>query len=135
MKHLFTLFIIPLLLLNTTTKKEDFLGKWLGEDQSEIGYIVFNSEGYASFEIEGEVIGGKEFYMNGKKGKMTYTINDKTNPIQIDFTLTKTESGESKKALAIAEFTDKNTLKFDISFDTNRPSSFSENSVILKRVK
>ncbi|WP_179348437.1 hypothetical protein [Winogradskyella pacifica] len=40
MKYLFTFFIIPLLLLNTTTKKEDFIGKWAGEDQNQIGYIT-----------------------------------------------------------------------------------------------
>ena len=100
MKYLFTFFIIPLVLL-TTSQKETIVGKWIGEDQNQIGYLIFDSEGYAAFEIDGQVMGGKEFYMKGKKGKMTYTINYNTTPIEVDFTLTKIESGESKKFLAL----------------------------------
>ncbi|MBU2922323.1 hypothetical protein KO504_13300 [Winogradskyella psychrotolerans] len=135
MKYLFTLFIIPTLLLNTTTNTNDFIGKWKGEDKNEIGYIIFDDEGYASFEINGQTIGGKEFFMNGKKGKMTYTINYDTNPIEVDFTMTKIESGESKKMLGIAEFTDEDTLKFNINFDAARPTEFDDDSIILTRVK
>ncbi|WP_178984410.1 hypothetical protein [Winogradskyella helgolandensis] len=135
MKYLFTFFIIPLFLLNTTTQKEKFLGKWLGEDKSEIGYLIFDNEGYAAFEIEGQVMGGKEFYMKGQKGKMTYTINYQTSPIEVDFTLTKIQSGESKKILGIAKFTDKNTLNFNMSFDSVRPTEFDDNSIVLKRVQ
>ncbi|SDI12359.1 hypothetical protein [Winogradskyella thalassocola] len=135
MKYLFTFFIIPVLLLSTTTQKEVFVGKWIGEDQNEIGYLVFDNEGYAAFEINGQVMGGKEFYMKGKKGKMTYSINYDTTPIEVDFTLTKIESGESKKILGIAEFTDKNTLNFNMSFDTDRPTEFGEDTMVLKRVQ
>ncbi|WP_225037004.1 hypothetical protein [Winogradskyella sp. SM1960] len=135
MKYLFTFFIIPFFLLNTTTQKENFVGKWLGEDQSEIGYLIFDTEGYAAFEIEGQVMGGKEFYMKGKKGKMTYSINYDTKPIEVDFTLTKIETGESKKILGIAEFIDKNTLQFNLSFDAARPTEFGEDSIVLKRVQ
>ena len=135
MKHLFAFFIIPLFLLNTTSQKEDFIGKWTGEDQGEIGFIIFDDEGYASFEVEGQILGGKEFFMNGKKGKMTYTINYETNPIEVDFTMTKIESGESKIILGIAEFTDEDTMTFDMTFDTERPSEFGDNSITLKRVK
>ncbi len=135
MKHLFAFFIIPLFLLNTTSQKEDFIGKWTGEDQGEIGFIIFDDEGYASFEVEGQILGGKEFFMNGKKGKMTYTINYETKPIEVDFTMTKIESGESKIILGIAEFTDEDTMTFDMTFDTERPFEFGDNSITLKRVK
>jgi len=135
MKYLFTFFIIPFFLLNTTSQKENFVGKWIGEDQSQIGYVMFDHEGYAAFEIDGEVMGGKEFYMKGQKGKMTYTINYDTNPIEVDFTITKIQSGEAKKILGIAEFTDKDVIIFDMSFDAERPTEFSDNSITLKRVK
>lgn len=135
MKHLLAFFIIPLVLLNTTSQKDTFVGKWIGEDQNEIGYLIFDNEGYAAFEINGQVMGGKEFIMNGQKGKMTYSINYGTTPIEVDFTVTKVESGESKKILGIAEFTDKDTMNFDMSFDDERPTEFAENSITLKRVK
>ena len=135
MKYVFTFLIIPLFLLNSTSQKEDFVGKWIGEDQGEIGFISFDTEGYAAFEIEGQLMGGKEFYMNGQKGKMTYTINTKTSPIEVDFILTKVITGESKKILGIAEFLDKDTMNFNMSFDATRPSEFGENAITLKRVK
>ena len=134
MKYLFTFFIIPLVLL-TTSQKETIVGKWIGEDQNQIGYLIFDSDGYAAFEIDGQVMGGKEFYMKGKKGKMTYTINYNTTPIEVDFTLTKIESGESKKILGIAEFTDRNTINFNMAFDTTRPTTFGEDTMVLKRVQ
>lgn len=135
MKYVFTFLIIPLFLLNSTSQKEDFIGKWIGEDQGEIGFISFDTEGYAAFEIEGQLMGGKEFYMNGQKGKMTYTINTKTSPIEVDFILTKVITSESKKILGIAEFLDKDTMNFNMSFDATRPSEFGENAITLKRVK
>ncbi|WP_296316941.1 hypothetical protein [Winogradskyella sp. UBA3174] len=135
MKHLFTFFIIPLLVINTSIQKENFIGKWEGEDQGEIGYILFDNEGYAAFEIQGQVLGGKEFTMNGEKGKMTYSINYETEPIEIDFIMTKIETGESKTILGIAEFTNESTMIFDMSFDSERPSGFTDTAITLKRVK
>jgi len=135
MKYLFTFFFIPLFLLNSTSQKETFVGKWIGEDQNEIGYLIFDSEGYAAFEINGQVMGGKEFIIKGKKGKMTYTVNYNTTPIEIDLKVTKIESGESQSILAIAEFTDKDIMNFNLSFDNVRPTEFDKNSIILKRVK
>jgi hypothetical protein len=134
MKHLFALFIISLLLLNTTSQKENFVGKWTGEDQGEIGYIIFDDEGYAAFEIEGGILGGKEFFIKGEKGKMTYTINYETSPIEVDFIVTKIVSGESKTILGIAEFKDENTMIFDMSFEDIRPYEFGDSSITLKRV-
>lgn len=135
MKHLFIFFIVPLMLLNLTSQKEDFVGKWIGEDKGDIGYIVFDEEGYASFEIEGQIMGGKDFTMNGQKGKMTYSINDKVSPVEIDFIITKIDTEESMELLGIAEFIDKDTVNFSISYDSVRPTQFGETSIILKRVK
>ncbi len=62
-------------------------------------------------------------------------IATETNPIEVDFTMTKIESGESKIILGIAEFTDEDTMTFDMTFDTERPFEFGDNSITLKRVK
>ncbi|MEZ4792133.1 MAG: hypothetical protein R2783_01240 [Gelidibacter sp.] len=70
------LFILtlPMLAFNPLQSKKDFIGKWTGEDKHKIGYISFDNEGYATFEIDGQVLGGKEFELNGEKGKMTYVV-------------------------------------------------------------
>lgn len=133
MKYLLTHLIIPLLTIMSINQNKDEVGKWVGEDQNEIGAIIFYEEAYAAFEIDGLIMGGKEFYLKGQKGKMTYSMNYETNPIEVDFVLTKILSGESKKILGITQFTDENTMSFNISFDGTRPTDFEENSILLKR--
>ena len=135
MNYLLTLFLISFLLILPQHQKIHIVGRWSGEDQNEIGSIIFEEDGYAAFEIQGQILGGKEFYMSGEKGKMTYSINYETTPIEVDFTLTKVESGESKQILAILEFENDNTLNFNLSFDGPRPSEFDDNSIVLTRSK
>jgi uncharacterized protein (TIGR03067 family) len=137
MKKIFILLLIlPLFSFNSELKPIDLIGKWTGEDEGQIGFITFDQEGYATFEIQGQVIGGKEFVMNGKKGKMTYEFNLNKNPIEIDLTITKLESNEQKKILCIAEFKDENNMIFASKFDSERPTEFNdENSIKLKRTK
>lgn len=138
MKNFFiVLFMLPFFLSVTIENdKAKFVGKWIGDDKGDIGYLNFNSEGYAYFEIQGQIMGGKEFVQNGKKGSMTYQINSETEPIQVDLIVTIFESKEQKKLLCISNFIDDDTMKFAIGFEGIRPTKFdSENSIILKRDK
>lgn len=68
---------------------------------------------------------------------MTYVINSKETPIQVDFEITKTASEESRKLLAIAKFIDVNTLKMAIEFGNIRPLDFNNKKdiVVLTREK
>jgi len=133
---LILLFVLPFLSFNSSLDSFNLIGKWTGEDKGEIGFITFDKEGYATFEIEGQVIGGKEFLMNGKKGEMTYELNLDKNPIEIDLTITKLESKEQKKILCIAEFKDENNMIFAMTFNSQRPTEFNnENSINLRRTE
>ena len=70
MKKLLLLFIITLSLASfKNTSEPDFsiVGKWEGQDNNEVGYLTFQKDSYAYFEINGQIIGGKEFEMEGKK--------------------------------------------------------------------
>ena len=40
-------FVLPYLFFTTNIQKTDFVGKWTGEDNGEIGFIIFDDEGYA----------------------------------------------------------------------------------------
>lgn len=137
MKRLLILLLtIPFLSLTIENDNSKFIGKWIGQDENEIGYLSFDSEGYAYFEIQGQIFGGKEFIFDGKKGRMIYEINHETDPIQLDLIVTKLDDGEQKKMLCIAEFLDNDTMNFAINFEENRPTNFnSENSIIFKREK
>ncbi len=114
-----------------------FVGKWKGVDKkNEIGYIVFDKEGYAYFEFQGQKFGGKEFVYDGKKGSMSYTINLSKTPIEIDITLTKIEEQKTKKILCIAQQINKDEMKLNMNFDGVRPKDFSGKiAMVFKRVK
>lgn len=133
---LLLLLAIPFLSLTIETDPSNFIGKWVGEDENEIGHINFDAEGYAYFEMKGQIFGGKEFLYEGKKGSMAYEIHSDTNPIEVDLILTKLETGEQKTLLCIAHFMDKDTMKFAIGYNDERPTEFdSKNSILFKRVK
>lgn len=135
-----TLQLLFLFLISSVTitaqNQKDFYGKWTGEDKGEIGFIIFDSEGYAAFETDGQVIGGKEFMMNGEKGKMTYSINMDAKPIEIDLTVTRISSGDERIIRCIAQFIDQDSMLFALAFDADRPKNFDDDSFIkLQRVK
>lgn len=133
---LLLLLVLPLLSMNIKNDKAKFIGKWVGEDNNEIGFLNFQPDGYAFFEFQGQIFGGKEFVFEGKKGKMTYIVNEETNPIQVDFIITKLESGQQKKLLCIAKFIDDDTMKFAISYDDSRLTEFdTENTITFNREK
>jgi hypothetical protein len=135
MKNIFLLLlVVPLLSLTTISNDDKFVGKWVGEDKNELGYIIFDNEGYATLGLQGQVLGGKEFVMKGEKGSMTFEINEGANPIEIDLVVTKLDSGDQKKLLCIAQFISDNEMQFALSFTSQRPMEFTEaNSIVLKR--
>lgn len=137
MKKILLLFLaVPLLSLTPEKDNAKFIGKWIGIDSKGFGFITFEPDGYAYFEIEGAIVGGKEFTYEGQKGKMTYQINNKTNPIQVDFTITKLESGEQKNLPCIAKFIDDNSMHFAMGFDQKRPTNFKgTNAIVFRREK
>ena len=140
MKKLVLLFIAIVSLSSFTTKHTttdiDIVGKWVGEENGDVGYFLFDKEGYATLEAQGEIIGGKEFIMKGQKCSMTYIVNHDSKPMEIDFTVTLLETKDERKMLFIAKVIDNNTLKLASSFNNVRPTEFNEiNSIILTRVK
>lgn len=135
-KILILLTTITLLSFNLKQNTIDILGKWYGEDKQGItGAITFDKQGYAVIQTKGMVIGGKEFIMDGKKGSMIYKINTKKTPVEIDFVITKLESGDQLMLKCIAEFKNKETMKIAMSFDSIRPLDFDTNSMELKKIK
>ncbi|MFL0354795.1 hypothetical protein [Xanthomarina sp. GH4-25] len=135
-KIILLLIAIPFLSFNSNLESIDIIGKWVGEDEGKIAFMTFDKEGYAIFEIQGQIIGGKEFEMEGKKGKMTYIVNPDKTPIEIDLILTKLDTNEQQKILCIAEFQDENNMILAMSWESVRPTEFdSENSIKLKRVE
>lgn len=135
-KQLILFLFIPLFAFTVQKDTANFIGKWVGDDDVQIGYIIFDTEGFVSFEVEGQLFGGKDFEIKGKRGSMSYEINNDANPIEIDFVLTKLDTGEQRKMLCIARFSDDDTMDFASGFSEQRPTEFnSENTITFKRVK
>lgn len=112
------------------------VGRWKAEDATkEIGYIVFQEDGYAYFEIDGMILGGKDFVHKGKKGSLSYEVDYSTTPITIDLTLTKIDENISKKVFGIAEKLEENKMNLALSFENKRPTDFSgSDSMVFTRV-
>lgn len=135
-KLIIILFLLPLLSFTFPQESFDIVGRWSGEDKRKIGFMNFDTEGYASFERQGQIIGGKEFLLDGKTGSMMYEINTATNPIEIDFIITKLSTNEQKKVLAIVRMIDNDTILMALEFDKPRPTDFDDkNSMTLTRVE
>jgi hypothetical protein len=133
---LILLFTIPFFYMTMEKDTHSIIGKWVGKDKGDIGYFIFDKDGYAFFEMKGQIFGGKEFMYDGRMGKLTYEMDDLKNPLEIDLIITILESGEENRLFCIIQFTDDDTMKFATNFDDVRPKDFnSENSVILLRVK
>jgi uncharacterized protein (TIGR03067 family) len=136
-KLLLLLFILPLFSFNPTTSDVDIFGRWTGEDKGDIGSLTFDKEGYAMFEFDGEVMGGREYIHSGLKAKMTYELNQETKPMEIDFIITFLESGESERLLGIIEMEGSDKLHLALGFgQTERPDTFTDdNSIYFSRDK
>lgn len=135
-KLFFLLLLVPLLSFNSGEGKINIVGKWKGEDKKEIGYMIFDSDGYASIEMGEQTVGGKEFVLNGKKGSMTYSINLDTVPVNIDLIITQLETKKQMKMLYIAKYLDEKTMILASNFNSERPIEFnSDNSIKMHRVE
>lgn len=133
-KLLLLIVILPLLSITSVNAQDQFIGKWLGDDGKDLGFVQFDQEGYATLGLGDQIMGGKEFTLRGEKGSMTYEIDASKQPIEIDLIVTKLESGEQKRLFCIAQFINDNEMQFAMDFNNQRPLEFTEeNSIVLKR--
>lgn len=109
----------------------DIVGRWKVEDNGALGFMTFDSEGYASMEFEGKKMGGKNFLYEGKKAKMTYSLNTEKNPVKIDVIVTSENNEILRTMYGIIVFKDENNMKLAASFDSpERPTEFNDDNTI-----
>ena len=128
--------LTPLFSIAQKIEEKDFIGKWTGTEKGEVGSIIFETDGYALIEINGQVFGGKEFLINDGKASMTFDIDTLQNPMTLDFISTNLATNEQRKLLCITEFIDSKQIRFASDFTDIRPKMFTEkNSIILTKVE
>ncbi|MCB0441201.1 MAG: hypothetical protein H6583_09245 [Alteromonas sp.] len=136
-KLLLLLFALPFFAMVVANDTSKFLGKWEGEDNKQIGYLTFEPDGFLFIEVDGDVMGGQEFDLDGKRLQLTFEVNDKKDPIELDLVMTNLEDPDDQKLLlCIVRFIDEDHFELDPSFDGQRHTEFNPVTTILfTRVK
>ena len=137
MKYIFViLLLIPFFSIAQKMEQTDFIGKWSGEDNGEIGFITFAEDGFAFIEIGGQLMGGEQFTIKGEKASLSYQINTEVEPITVDFILKNLVTNEERTLYCIAKYLEPNSMQFAINFVDLRPEDFTDrNSIVLTKVE
>jgi hypothetical protein len=136
---LLSLFI-TITFFTQTIAAQSLVGKWKGEDNGEVGIINFDKDGYVSFTVGGELVGGKNYQAEGLTFDMFYETDDSVTPHTVDFVI-KMDEGQVEVARmqGIYNLVDKKTLVINMKFDgTERPTALddaSEDQITLKKMK
>lgn len=117
---------------------KSYVGKWKGKDKGDIGFLTLTKDGYATFEFNGQVMGGKSYNHQGIDGSMTYTVNTSTSPYMIDFIIIDNSSDKELGRLrGIIKMNNNNEMQMAMTFGggTGRPSDFSQDAITFTRHK
>ncbi|WP_298420371.1 hypothetical protein [uncultured Kordia sp.] len=138
LKKLSFALITLMLLFSFTAPNGEHVGKWEGEDKGEIGFLTLTEDGYASFEINGQVVGGRSYNIQGVNASMKYTVNNGMSPTGIDFIIIDSDSKEELGRLkGIIKMRSRNKMQMAMTFGggSGRPTDFSEDAIVFKRVR
>ena len=139
MKKIILLVLVTLSLASFTTPDGaafNIVGRWKGSDKKSVGFIVFQADGYAYFEVQGQKMGGKDFVENGKRASMTYKFKEMGKMMHIDIVVKIVGEKNSHSLLGIAEKIDANSFKMQLGYNNVRPKTFDKNeTAIFTRVK
>lgn len=139
MKKIILLLLVTLSLTSFDTVDNtqfNIVGRWKGSDVKTIGYVVFQADGYAYFEVQGQKMGGKDFVENGKRASMTYKFKEMGKMMHIDIVVKIVGEKNSHSLLGIAEKIDSNSFKMQLGYNNVRPTTFNKNeTAIFTRVK
>ena len=135
MKKLALLFFLTFS-LSLTAQNEKLVGKWTGESKGEVGSIIFDSEGFITFIIGGETMGGKEFNAGNEMASMTYSVDYSVEPYPIEMTITGKTSGQEAKMYGFIQFLTDDSIKMATGNIGQKITAITEeNSIVLTKEK
>ncbi|WP_433832361.1 hypothetical protein [Flavobacterium anhuiense] len=148
MKKFLLLFLVLTSAAYAQSKKQILVGRWNAIDSNgQSNKMIFTSDNFISMTINGEFINGEGFQVKegknkGQKGFLKYEIDESKVPITLDIIASSLEKGktiEKGRILAIVEFKSNDEIKFNISLEGKRATSFNssneETTIVLKRDK
>lgn len=132
-KNIKSLLIIAtiFILQSCSNPNERHIGEWKGTDKG--ASLILDKSNHAVFVSDNQVIGGKDFQMNGFKVECKYEIDYSKNPILLD--LVVYEQGKEKGRLkGIIRFITDNKIEYRVNFTDNFDPEDKENTVVLDKV-
>lgn len=139
MKKLFFLLIAVLSL--TSFKGDDpFTGTWRGFSDGQMGMITFDKEGYVTFTIGKEKLGGKKLKVENYVTSMIYEFNEAADPKTLDFIIIDHKTKEEITRMSgIYKFINPNSMVLNLAVNGGlRPTDFDESSpdqIVLSKIK
>ena len=133
-----SLLIVSLVLFCSFSIKDSpsYVGKWKGRDKGDIGYLTLTKDGYALFEFDGQIMGGKSFTRDGTEASMHYEVEKKENYYHIDFIVKKVEDKETLGTLeGIFKMNSESQMVLALGFDGSaRPTNFETDQITLNKI-
>ncbi|KAB8152199.1 hypothetical protein EZY14_014215 [Kordia sp. TARA_039_SRF] len=138
LKKLSFALVALMLLFSFTAPGGDHVGKWKGKDKGDIGFLTLSSDGYATFEFNGQTMGGKSYNHQGTTASMKYTVNNGMSPAGIDFIIVeKASKKELGRLKGIIKMKSRNEMQMALTFGGGygRPKDFSTDAIVFNRVR
>lgn len=127
--------ILFLALISFTVSSNDYVGYWKGEDKGEVGFLKLTQDGYATFVMEDQSLGGKSTNYQGVDARMIYKIDDSFDPTHIDLVIIKNDNDQELNRLkGIIKMPDSDHLMMALGFNSpERPADFSKDAITFSR--
>lgn len=138
LKKLSFVLVTLMLLFSFTAPTGQHVGKWKGKDKGDIGFLTLTEDGFATFEFNGQTMGGKSYDHQGVNAAMKYTVNNGTTPTSIDFIIFDNRANEELGRLkGIIKMNSRNEMQMAMTFGggTGRPTDFTQDAIVFGRVK
>lgn len=140
--HIKSLFLITVICILQSCSKpnQKHIGEWKGIDKGKTVSLILDNSSYAVLVQGNQVMGGKEFQINGIKADCKYEVDYSKNPIWLD--LVVYEHGKSQEKVrmkGIMRFITDNKIEYRLDFTGKRFETFDpedkENTIVLDKVK
>lgn len=139
LSHFSIIFFICFYLISFTTEKDNrYIGKWIGQDKGDVGFLTLTKDRYATFEFDNEIWGGRSYKHGSILAALKYSVNTKKSPYQINFIIwDKKKAVEAGRMKGIIKFKNDNEMLMAINFTGSeiRPQDFSIDTITFIRQK
>ena len=135
----FLILTLGILIVSCSNNNKRIIGEWKGGDKGEIGSLILDKTQHAVIVLGNQVMGGKDYEVNGFKSECKYEIDYSKDPIWLDIVVYESGTAQEKVRLkGIIKFITDNKIEYRVNFEGNRFDKFDpddkENTLVFDRV-